>query len=152
MKYVIEDTKFHFKSAFDTCTGAYVRTGLLDETGKDTGVDPFMASFPHLIDVGVMGHCIHGKTGLVHELGSIYITDITANGVDAGADYGKNGVGHIYGSLVTDLYFAECFAVAFGHIFHGFSVKCTKTFYVHARCFFLSEEHWLPPYQGRLTA
>ena len=35
----------------------------------DTGVDPFMASFPHLIDVGVMGHCIHGKTGLCVKAG-----------------------------------------------------------------------------------
>ena len=69
MKYVINDKKYHFKSAFDTDTGAYVRTGILDENGKDTGVDPFMASFPHLIDVGVMGHCIHGKTGLCVKAG-----------------------------------------------------------------------------------
>lgn len=69
MRYVINDKKFHFRSAFDTETGAYVRTGVLDETGKDTGVDPFMASFPHLIDVGVMGHCIHGKTGLCAKAG-----------------------------------------------------------------------------------
>ena len=64
MRYVIHDKKYHFKSAFDTNSGAYVRTGVLDENGKDTGVDPFMASYPHLIDVGIMGHCIHGKTGL----------------------------------------------------------------------------------------
>lgn len=69
MRYVIDDKKYHFKSAFDTDTGAYVRTGILDEDGKDTGVDPFMASFPHLIDVGVMGHCIHGKTGLCVKAG-----------------------------------------------------------------------------------
>ena len=58
MRYVIDDKKYHFVSAFDTEKGTYVRTGILDENGKDTGVDPFMASFPHLIDVGVMGHCI----------------------------------------------------------------------------------------------
>ena len=69
MKYIIDDKKYHFKSAFDTETGAYVRTGIIDENGKDTGVDPFMASFPHLIDVGVMGHCIHGKTGLCAKAG-----------------------------------------------------------------------------------
>lgn len=69
MKYVIEDRKYHFKSAFDTESGAYVRTGILDERGRDTGVDSFMASFPHLIDVGVMGHCIHGKTGLCVKAG-----------------------------------------------------------------------------------
>ena len=69
MQYIIEDKKYHFKSAFDTKTGAYVRTGILDENGKDTGIDPFMASFPHLIDVGIMGHCIHGKTGLCIKAG-----------------------------------------------------------------------------------
>lgn len=69
MKYVINDTRYHFKSAFDTETGTYIRSGILDENGKDTGVDPFMASFPHLIDVGVMGHCIHGKTGLCVKAG-----------------------------------------------------------------------------------
>lgn len=69
MRYVCEDKKFHFKFAFDTQTGAYVRTGILDENGKDTGVDPFMGSYPHLIDVGIMGHCIHGKTGLCAKAG-----------------------------------------------------------------------------------
>ena len=54
MRYIIHDKQYHFKSAFDTETGAYVRTGVLDEDGKDTGVDPFMASYPHLIDVGIM--------------------------------------------------------------------------------------------------
>ena len=69
MKYIIYDKKYNFKTAFDTDTGFYVRTGILDDNGKDTGVDPFMASFPHLIDVGVMGHCIHGKTGLCLKAG-----------------------------------------------------------------------------------
>ena len=69
MRYTIKDKKYRFISAFDTETGAYVRTGILDENGKDTGIDPFMASFPHLIDVGVMGHCIHGKTGLCVKAG-----------------------------------------------------------------------------------
>lgn len=69
MQYKIIDETFGFVSAFDTETGAYARTGILDESGRDTGVDPFMASFPHLIDVGVMGHCIHGKTGLCLKAG-----------------------------------------------------------------------------------
>ena len=69
MKYIIHDKKNNFKYAFDTETGFYLRTGILDENGKDTGVDPFMGSFPHLIDVGVMGHCIHGKTGLCVKAG-----------------------------------------------------------------------------------
>ena len=63
MRYIINDSKYHFMSAFDTKTGAYVRTGVLDANGKDTGVDPFMASFPHLIDVGVMGIAYTAKPG-----------------------------------------------------------------------------------------
>lgn len=69
MRYILYDKRYHFKSAFDTETGAYVRTGILDENGKDTGVDPFMASYPHLIDVGIMGQCVHGKTGLCAKAG-----------------------------------------------------------------------------------
>ncbi len=65
----IVDYKYHFVSMFNPKTGAYVRTGILNEQGRDTGVDPFMASFPHLIDVGIMGHCIHGKTGLCVKAG-----------------------------------------------------------------------------------
>jgi hypothetical protein len=65
----IIDPKYHFVSMFNPKTGAYVRTGILNEQGRDTGVDPFMASFPHLIDVGIMGHCKHGKTGLCVKAG-----------------------------------------------------------------------------------
>lgn len=64
----IFDEKNNFFSMFNPNTGTYVRTGIL-ENGRDTGVDPFMASFPHLIDVGIMGHCIHGKTGLCVKAG-----------------------------------------------------------------------------------
>ena len=69
MRYIIHDKKYNFKYAFDTKTGGYIRTGILDENGMDTGVDPFMGSYPHLIDVGIMGHCIHGKTGLCVKAG-----------------------------------------------------------------------------------
>lgn len=65
----ILDREFNFISLFNPQTGAYVRTGILDEKGRDTGIDPFMASFPHLIDVGIMGHCSHGKTGLCLKAG-----------------------------------------------------------------------------------
>lgn len=57
MRYVIKDPLYKFQSAFDTETGVYIRSGILNEQGHDTGIDPFMASYPHLIDVGVMGHC-----------------------------------------------------------------------------------------------
>lgn len=69
MRYIMEDKKYNFKTAFDTVTGMYVRTGVLDADGNDTNIDPFMASYPHLIDVGIMGHCIHGKTGLCAKAG-----------------------------------------------------------------------------------
>ncbi|MCI6997717.1 MAG: SPASM domain-containing protein [Eubacterium sp.] len=58
----------NFMSFFDEKTGKYLRTGIVKE-GKDTGVDPFMASFPELLDVGIMGHCIHGQTGLCMKAG-----------------------------------------------------------------------------------
>ena len=58
----------NFISYFNPSTGFYFRTGILED-GKDTGIDPFMASFPELLDVGIMGHCIHGKTGLCQKAG-----------------------------------------------------------------------------------
>lgn len=69
MKYKIHDKQYNYIYFFDRETGFYMRTGVLDEEGKDTGVDPFMSSFPHLIDVGVMGHCIHGESGLCKAAG-----------------------------------------------------------------------------------
>ncbi|MDD3339122.1 MAG: SPASM domain-containing protein [Lachnospiraceae bacterium] len=52
-----------FVTCFDEKSGKYIRTGILVD-GVDTGKDPFMASFPELLDVGIMGHCIHGKSGM----------------------------------------------------------------------------------------
>lgn len=49
------DDKYNFREIFNTRTGTYVRTGILDEQGNETDIDPFMRSFPSLIDVGVMG-------------------------------------------------------------------------------------------------
>lgn len=51
-------------SAFDSETWFSIRTRILDEQEKDTYMDPFIASFRHLIAVGVMGHCVHGKMSL----------------------------------------------------------------------------------------
>lgn len=53
----------NFISCFDEKTGEYVRSGIIED-GRDTGEDPFRASFPEILDVGIMGHCIHGKHGL----------------------------------------------------------------------------------------
>lgn len=53
----------NYISVFNEKTGEYMRSGII-VNGKDTGIDPFMSSFPELLDVGIMGHCIHGKKGL----------------------------------------------------------------------------------------
>ena len=53
----------NFISCFNEKTGEYFRSGVI-ENGIDTGADPFMSSFPELLDIGIMGHCIHGKSGL----------------------------------------------------------------------------------------
>ncbi len=57
-----------FISMFDEHTGKYVRTGILKH-GRETGEEPFMSSFPELLDIGIMGHCIHGKAGLCLKAG-----------------------------------------------------------------------------------
>lgn len=57
-----------FLTFFDENTGKYMRTGIIKD-GKDTGIDPFMSSFPELLDVGIMGHCKHGKSGLCIKAG-----------------------------------------------------------------------------------
>ena len=63
------DKDNHFIEIFNTETGAYMRTGILNERLKDTGIDPFMRNFPALIDVGIMGHCVHGSSGLCAKSG-----------------------------------------------------------------------------------
>ena len=57
-----------FISFFDEATGHYMRSGIF-RNGKETADDPFMASFPELLDVGIMGHCIHGRSGLCMKAG-----------------------------------------------------------------------------------
>ncbi len=58
MKLLKRDTENRFIAYFDTETGHYARTGIIDDNGKDTGVDPFMTNFPELIDVGIMQTCV----------------------------------------------------------------------------------------------
>lgn len=55
------DKKNRFAEIFNPKNGFYVRSGMFDENGKDTGVDPFMRSFPSLIDVGIMQKCVCNK-------------------------------------------------------------------------------------------
>ena len=57
------DLKYNFREAFEPKTGFMIRSGIYKD-GKETAVDPFMRSFPSLIDCGIMGSCIHGSGGL----------------------------------------------------------------------------------------
>ena len=65
MRTIIEK---EYRSFFDEKTGRYMRTGIIRD-GADTGVDPFMGVFPELLDVGIMGHCQHGRSGLCEKAG-----------------------------------------------------------------------------------
>lgn len=56
------DKKNNFFSLFNEKNGNYIRSGIL-VNGKESNEDPFMSEFPELIDVGIMGHCLHGKSG-----------------------------------------------------------------------------------------
>lgn len=58
-----EDPNFHYRVAYHPDTGVYVRTSVLDENQQQTGTEAFRGSYPHLLDIGVMGHCSHGISG-----------------------------------------------------------------------------------------
>lgn len=51
------DKKNKFISMFNPDTGFYMRSGVIED-GKDTGVDPFMTSYPELLDIGIMQTCV----------------------------------------------------------------------------------------------
>ena len=61
VKYIDRQNKFI--EIFNNTTGFYLRSGVM-ENGVDTGIDPFMRNFPQLIDIGIMGGCTHGSSGL----------------------------------------------------------------------------------------
>lgn len=56
------DTKYNFQEVFNKDNGVYIRSDVLDEKGNPTGKDPFMRSFPSLLDIGIMGGCTASKT------------------------------------------------------------------------------------------
>jgi len=55
------DTENNFREVFNPADGFYMRTGILNQKGKDTGIDPFMRNYPSLLDIGIMGHCKNAK-------------------------------------------------------------------------------------------
>lgn len=62
------DVRYNFETLFDARNGLYVRSGIFIN-GQETNENPFRATFPHLIDVGIMGHCTHGVSGLCESAG-----------------------------------------------------------------------------------
>jgi len=87
------DAKHRFAAGFDPDTGVYYRTNTRDILGQDTGCDPFMASFPHFLDVGIMGYCTHGLSGRCREAGiHCYL--------DGGTEYQDNMTLEEFGQLV----------------------------------------------------
>lgn len=59
----VVDKKYNYSAVLDPVSGFSLRTNRYDEEGKDTGEDPFLGSFPELLDIGIMGHCAHGLSG-----------------------------------------------------------------------------------------
>lgn len=57
------DKKYCFEELFNESNGMLVRSDVLEQ-GQETGQVPEMRSFPELIDIGIMGSCIAGKTGI----------------------------------------------------------------------------------------
>lgn len=64
-----EDPIFKYRVAFNPHTGVYIRTSVLGPDGLQTEVEPFRGEFPHLLDVGIMGHCKHGLSGKCEQSG-----------------------------------------------------------------------------------
>lgn len=51
------DEQYKFKEVFDDTSGFYLRSNVLDNEGRETDIEPFMRSFPSLLDIGIMGKC-----------------------------------------------------------------------------------------------
>ena len=62
--YKYYDKKNNFVETFNSETGFYIRSDDLT-----TGKEPFMRDFPALLDIGIMGHCVHGASGLCIQSG-----------------------------------------------------------------------------------
>ena len=62
------DKKFSFIEYFNDETGTLIRSNIL-HNGIETEYPAPMRSFPELIDIGIMGSCSAGKTGLCRNVG-----------------------------------------------------------------------------------
>lgn len=69
MNNIIEDEKYRYIAYYDPKTGIGARSNIVDNQGITTEIEPFMGSFPDLLDIGIMGHCEHGLSGLCAKSG-----------------------------------------------------------------------------------
>lgn len=58
------DDTYRYAVIYDPLTGQGARSNVIDDQGKDTLIEPTRGSFPELLDIGIMGHCDHGESGL----------------------------------------------------------------------------------------
>lgn len=65
----IEDLKYRYISYFEPSTGIGARSNIYDYNSNETSIEPFMGSFPDLLDIGIMGYCEHGLSGLCAKSG-----------------------------------------------------------------------------------
>lgn len=68
-KVIRWDSLLRYYYTFDCISGVSTRSEVFDENNNRTSKDIFAASFPHMIDVGIMGHCTHGLSGKCSESG-----------------------------------------------------------------------------------
>ena len=61
---ILEDKKHRYISYYEAKTGIGARSNVYDTEGNETDIEPFMGSLPDLLDIGIMGHCAHGLSGL----------------------------------------------------------------------------------------
>lgn len=66
--FYYKDNKYKFIELFNDETGTLIRSNILDN-GVETEELPPMRSFPELIDIGIMGSCDAGKSGLCRNAG-----------------------------------------------------------------------------------
>ncbi len=58
------DCNLRYKYFFNYKTGEAIRSNYFTEAFEYTNTDVFAANFPHMVDIGIMGHCSHGRSGL----------------------------------------------------------------------------------------
>jgi len=61
---ILEDTLYRYISYYEPASGLGARSNVYDLEGNETESEPFMGTLPDLLDIGIMGHCAHGLSGL----------------------------------------------------------------------------------------